>query len=92
MIGSKPAAISLNPRLLMPKEISVHGIFLPSSTAEEKRATHQALYESMDSGGLMPVVGATFALADAAKAHVEVVEPSSGGKIGNVVVVVREEE
>ena len=91
IIGSKPEAVSLNPRLLMPKEISVHGVFLPVNTAEEKRANHAALYESMVSGALTPVVGETFPLADAAQAHVEVVQPSAGGKVGNVVVVVRDE-
>ena len=31
IIGSKPLPIEFNPRLLMPKEISVHGVFLPAS-------------------------------------------------------------
>ena len=75
----------------MPNEISVHGVFLPASSAEEKLATHQALYDSMSTGGLSPIVGATFGLAEADKAHAEIVAPSAGGKVGNIVVIVREE-
>jgi NADPH2:quinone reductase len=91
VIGSKPEPVALNPRLLMPKEASVHGVFLPACSAEEKRETHRALYEAMESGGLTPIVGTTFTIADAAKAHLEVSEPSIGGKVGNIVVIVREE-
>ena len=43
IIGSKPQPVQLNPRLLMPAETTVHGVFLPSSTPEEKFETHRAL-------------------------------------------------
>ena len=90
IIGSKPLPVALNPRLLMPKEVSLLGVFLPAGAAD-LRATHAALYESMAAGKLAPMVGAALPLADAAKAHVEVMAPSSGGKVGNIVLVVREE-
>ena len=84
-------AVELNPRLLMPKELAVHGIFLPASSATEQAETHRGLYEAMAAGALTPMVGATFPLADAALAQVEVMEPSAGGKAGNIVLTVREE-
>jgi hypothetical protein len=45
----------------------------------------------MERGELTPVVGATFALDDAPSAHREIVAPTAGGKVGNIVVLVRSE-
>jgi len=90
IIGSKPLPVALNPRLLMPDEVSVHGVFLPASSPQEKTETHRALFNAMEDGQLTPVVGTTFELADAAKAHIEVMEPSQGAKVGNVVLTVVE--
>lgn len=92
IVGSTPQPVSLNPRLLMPKEISLHGVFLPAASAAEKEATHRALYDAMDRGALRPIVGTALPLAEAARAHMEIMEPSAGGKVGNIVLVVREEE
>ena len=91
IIGSKPEPIALNPRLLMPRELSVLGVFMPAASAAEKHATHRALYASMERGELTPVVGAIFALDDAPSAHREIVAPTAGGKVGNIVVLVRSE-
>ena len=92
IIGSKPQDVALNPRLLMPKEISLHGVFLSTATAEERASTHRALYEAMEQGGLAPIVAKAFPLEEAREAHKEVVDAAAGGKAGNVVVVVKEEE
>eukprot|EP00939_MAST-03C_sp_MAST-3C-sp1_P001186 g1186.t1 len=86
IVGSKAAGISLNPRLIMPKELDVRGVFLGSATLEELRETHTSLYEKLESGQLKPVVGACFDLREAPEAHVEVMEPSAGGSVGNVVI------
>ena len=91
IIGSKPLPVALNPRLLMPSEITLHGVFMPAASADEKAATHQGLYEAMERGGLAPNVGLALPLSEAAKAHVEIAEPSTGGKVGNIVLIVREE-
>ena len=42
---------------------------------------HQAIYEGLEKGYLHPVIGETFALKDAPKAHKEVIEGKSYGKI-----------
>ena len=75
----------------MPRELSVLGVFMPAASAAEKHATHRALYASMERGELTPVVGAIFALDDAPSAHREIVAPTAGGKVGNIVVLVRSE-
>ena len=56
------------------------------------RQVERTKLRPLASGALTPMVGAAIPLAEAARAHVEVIEPSSGGKVGNIVLVVREEE
>eukprot|EP00927_Polykrikos_kofoidii_P033962 TRINITY_DN2879_c0_g2_i1.p1 TRINITY_DN2879_c0_g2~~TRINITY_DN2879_c0_g2_i1.p1 ORF type:complete len:377 (+),score=68.21 TRINITY_DN2879_c0_g2_i1:113-1132(+) len=87
IIGSKAEPVGINPRLTMPKEIDIRGVFLSSQTAEEKVATHVALQDAMSRGALVPVVGMELPLEGAPKAHVEVMQPSGGGALGNIVLV-----
>ena len=88
IIGSRAEAVALNPRLLMPNEVCVRGVFLPSQTDDEFEETHTWLYNKMARGALKPVVGRVLPLEDAPSAHVEVMTPGSGGKAGNVVISV----
>ena len=88
VVGSKAEAVPFNPRLLMPAEVSIHGVFLSTASAAEKQQTHAALFDAMVSGALTPVVGVELPLSEAATAHKEVMQPSSGGKVGNIVLVV----
>eukprot|EP00927_Polykrikos_kofoidii_P033961 TRINITY_DN2879_c0_g1_i1.p1 TRINITY_DN2879_c0_g1~~TRINITY_DN2879_c0_g1_i1.p1 ORF type:complete len:356 (+),score=53.75 TRINITY_DN2879_c0_g1_i1:69-1070(+) len=87
IIGSKTDPVEINPRLTMPKEIDIRGVFLGTQTGEEKSATHVALQDAMSRGVLVPVVGLELPLADAPKAHVEVMQPSAGGALGNIVLI-----
>jgi len=88
VIGSKAKPIEFNPRLLMAPEISVMGIFLGTSTPEDKEEIHAGLYKAMEAGTHTPVVGMRLPLEEAARAHKEVMEPSTGGAIGNIVLEV----
>ena len=90
IVVSKDVSVPFNPRLLMVPEISVMGTFLGSSTADEMKATHTALFTAMSKGTLKPVVGMVLPLEEAAKAHIEVMTPSSGGATGNIVLQVRD--
>eukprot|EP00930_Biecheleria_cincta_P092202 TRINITY_DN82018_c0_g1_i1.p1 TRINITY_DN82018_c0_g1~~TRINITY_DN82018_c0_g1_i1.p1 ORF type:complete len:342 (+),score=47.23 TRINITY_DN82018_c0_g1_i1:43-1068(+) len=87
IIGSKAEAIPVNPRATMPKEIEVKGVFLGAQNPNEQTITHSALYDAMTRGKLIPVVGMELPLSDAAKAHEEVMNPSSGGATGNIVLL-----
>jgi NADPH2:quinone reductase len=42
---------------------------------------HAALFAGMENGTLRPVVGKKLPLAEAARAHKEVLEPGAAGKI-----------
>ncbi|CAJ1404366.1 unnamed protein product [Effrenium voratum] len=87
IVGSKAEPVAVNPRLLMPKEIDMKGVFLGSASASELKDTHAALYDAMERRALVPVVAQQLPLSEAGKAHVEVMAPSAGGAAGNVVLV-----
>jgi NADPH2:quinone reductase len=73
--------IEINPRDLMIREADVRGLLLFNCTPAELAAIHTGLAEGVASGSLNPVIGKTFPLADAARAHNAVLEPGAGGKI-----------
>eukprot|EP00811_Abedinium_folium_P001890 NODE_11732_length_1268_cov_5.656442.p1 GENE.NODE_11732_length_1268_cov_5.656442~~NODE_11732_length_1268_cov_5.656442.p1 ORF type:complete len:375 (+),score=142.60 NODE_11732_length_1268_cov_5.656442:94-1125(+) len=87
IIGSKAEAHAFNPRLTMVPEVDVRGVFLGSATPEEMREIHAGLQDAMARGALTPHVGMRLAFADAPRAHVEVMAPSAGGAVGNIVLL-----
>ena len=86
IVGSKAQEVGLNPRLTMPKEVDIRGVFLSASSPDEIGAIHAELYKLMVAGSFKPVVGMTLGLEQAALSHVEVMAPSAGGAVGNIVV------
>lgn len=73
--------IKINPRLIMGKEAQINGMVLMLSSDNELSVIHSALVAGLENGTLRPVVGKTFALADAAQAHEAVMAPGAYGKI-----------
>ena len=80
VVGNR-GRIEIDPRKLMGKDSAIIGMVGPNATAEEVRETHAALGAALEAGALKPVVGREMPLADAAKAHVAVMEPGAYGKI-----------
>jgi NADPH:quinone reductase-like Zn-dependent oxidoreductase len=72
----------------MPQEIDIRGVFNPASTPADVAETQAGLFDALRRGELRPVVGQAVALADAPRAHVEVMAPASGGSTGNIVLLV----
>ena len=87
IVGSKAQDVALNPRLLMPKQVDLRGVFLGSALPQELSEIHAELHGAMARRSLVPVVSQRLPLRDAARAHVEVMEPSAGGASGNVVLL-----
>ena len=52
-----------------------------NATPEEHRTGHAAIVAGLANGSLSPVVGRELPLAEAAQAHVAVMEPGAYGKI-----------
>jgi NADPH:quinone reductase len=80
VIGNR-GRIEIDPRKAMARDGAILGMTLFNATPEELRDIHAGLVAGLENGSLNPVVGKEFPLADAAKAHVAVMEPGAYGKI-----------
>jgi len=58
-----------------------HNSSLAKTDLAEAADIHAGLFAGLENGTLRPVVGKELALADAARAHKEILEPGSVGKI-----------
>jgi NADPH2:quinone reductase len=65
----------------MGKDCAVYGLALWGIPPDEVRRAHEAIIAGLEGGALNPVVGREMPLADAARAHVAVMEPGAHGKI-----------
>jgi NADPH2:quinone reductase len=80
VIGSR-GPVEINPRLAMMRDAVVLGMTLFNTTPQELASIQAAIAAGLESGTLRPVVGREFPLADAARAHEEVLKPGARGKI-----------
>ena len=80
VIGNR-GEISVNPRVAMMKEIDIRGIALWNATREQMRPIMEDVLAGVADGALRPVIGREMPLAEAAAAHVAVLEPGAHGKI-----------
>ena len=80
VIGSR-GNVEITPRELMKRDADIRAMTLFNASASELASIHAALGAGLENGTLRPVVGREMRLADAAKAHVAVLEPGAYGKI-----------
>jgi NADPH:quinone reductase len=80
VIGSR-GEVTVNPRDLMIRRASVHAFTLWGLTDAERLEVGAALAAGLENGTLRPVVGKEIPLADAARAHIEVMAAGAYGKI-----------
>jgi NADPH2:quinone reductase len=80
VIGSR-GDVTITPRDLMSRRASIRAFTLWAAQPAEMAEIHAALFAGMESGTLRPVVGKKLPLAEAARAHKEVLEPGAAGKI-----------
>jgi NADPH2:quinone reductase len=80
VIGNR-GRVEIDARKSMGKDAAILGMTLFNATREEFHEIHSGLVAGLESGTLNPVVGRELPLADAAKAHVAVMEPGAFGKI-----------
>lgn len=80
VIGSR-GNVEITPRELMKRDADIRAMMLFNATDPELAGIHAALGAGLENGTLRPVVGRELPLADAAKAHVAVLEPGAYGKI-----------
>src|SRR6202521_323269 len=80
IIGNR-GEITINPRDLMLRRASAPGLTLWAITPAEEAEIHAGLIAGLENGTLRPVVGKELPLADAVRAHKEILEPGASGKI-----------
>jgi NADPH2:quinone reductase len=80
VIGNR-GEITINPRELMGRRASIRAFTLWAVTETEETAIHAGIIAGLENGTLRPVVGKELPLAEAARAHKEILEPGAAGKI-----------
>jgi NADPH2:quinone reductase len=80
VIGNR-GEVTINPRELMMRRASIRAFTLWDITPAEEADIHAGLIAGLENGTLRPVVGKELALAEAARAHKEILEPGASGKI-----------
>ena len=80
VIGSR-GPVEINPRLAMTRDATILGMMIFNATPQEFAGIHAALVAGLEAGTLRPVVGRELPIADAARAHEEILKPGAHGKI-----------
>jgi NADPH2:quinone reductase len=80
IIGNR-GEITINPRDLMSRRASARGFTIWAITPAEEAQIHAGLIAGLENGTLRPIVGKELPLAEAARAHKEILEPGAAGKI-----------
>jgi NADPH:quinone reductase len=80
VIGNR-GEVTINARELMARRASIRGFTLWDVTPVEEADIHAGLMAGLENGTLRPIVGKTMPLAEAARAHKEILEPGAAGKI-----------
>jgi NADPH2:quinone reductase len=80
VIGNR-GEVTINARELMSRRASIRAFTLWDITPAEGADIYAGLSAGLENGTLRPVVGKEMPLAEAARAHKEVLEPGAGGKI-----------
>lgn len=79
VVGNR-GTVEINPRDLMRTGGSIHGMILWTASADELTAAWRAIESGLASGALRPVVGDTLPLAEAPRAHREILAAKAAGK------------
>jgi NADPH:quinone reductase len=80
VIGNR-GEITINPRVAMMKELDIRGIALWNATPEQVGPMMEDILAGVAEGAVRPIIGREIPLAEAAVAHVAVLEPGACGKI-----------
>lgn len=80
VIGSR-GRIEIDPRDTMTRDASILGMLLYNTSPQELSRIHAALRAGLENGTLRPVIGKEMPLAEAPRAHREIMEPGAYGKI-----------
>jgi NADPH2:quinone reductase len=80
VVGSR-GPVEINPRSAMTRDAVILGMSLFNASPQELDGIHAAIAAGLEAGTLRPFVGREMPLAEAARAHEEVLQPGAFGKI-----------
>ena len=80
VVGNR-GSLEFNPRLIMGKDATVYGMSLFNAPGEALEEIKAAIFEGLGQAYLKPVVGESIPLAEAQRAHHQVIESKAFGKI-----------
>ena len=80
VIGSR-GTVEIDPRETMKRDADIRGVMLGGALPEEHRGIYAAITAGLEQGTLRPVIGLRLKLEEAERAHREVMEGESFGKI-----------
>ena len=80
IVGNR-GSLDFNPRLAMGKDASLFGMSLFNAPPEAMEEIHSAIFDGLTQGFLKPVVRESIPLAEAPRAHKQVIENKAFGKI-----------
>jgi NADPH:quinone reductase len=80
IIGNR-GEITINARVAMMKELDIRGLALWNARPEQVKSMMNDILSGVADGSVRPVIGREMPLAEAAAAHVAVLEPGAYGKI-----------
>ncbi|NNF79164.1 MAG: zinc-binding dehydrogenase, partial [Rhizobiales bacterium] len=80
IIGAR-AEVSINPRVMMMKELDVRGLALFNATRAQGEAIMDDLIAGLADGSLNPIIGTEMPLEDVAAAYVRVMDTGAYGKL-----------
>lgn len=80
VIGSR-GRVEIDPRDAMPRDASILGMMLGNASESELAGIHSAIAAGLKNCALRPVVGQEIPLAEAPRAHRQILEPGAFGKI-----------
>lgn len=80
IIGSR-GSVEINPRDAMSRDAAILGMVLFNASESEIGSIHAALGAGLENGTLRPVTGKELPLAEAPRAHHEIMESSAYGKL-----------
>jgi NADPH2:quinone reductase len=79
VVGSR-GDVQITPRELMARDAAVFAMSIWNAPEGDAQSIHAALVAGMENGTLRPVVGKEMPLAEAPRAHKEIMEPGAYGK------------
>ena len=80
VIGSR-GPVETDPRDTMIRDSAILGMLLSNASERDLKSIHSALFAGLENGPLRPVVGREMPLAQAPKAHEDILNSSAYGKI-----------